>query len=131
MHLDFQRISLKNEIDVKVPVNIKGEAVGVKKGGGSLDRVLWELDGVCLPTKIPEKINVDVSELEIGDAVHIKELVLPEGLKLKHDDDAVVVSVVPPAREVEAEGDSQAEPEVIGEKKEESSEKKEKPEESS
>ena len=122
VHIDFHRISLTEELEVKVPVVTKGEAAGVKNDGGSLDHTIWELDVICLPTNIPEKVTIDVTELEIGDAIHIKDIVLPEGVKTNHDPEAVLVSVVPPMKEVEvpAEGeDVDIEPEVIKEKKDE------------
>jgi len=120
LHIDFHRISLTEEIEVKVPINVKGEAVGVKEGGGSVDHAMWELDVVCLPTNIPEKIEIDVTELNIGDAIHVKDIVLPEGVATNHDPEAILVSVVPPMKEVEVpeEGAEEGEPEVIGEKKE-------------
>jgi len=126
LHIDFHRISLTEEIEVKVPVNTKGEAVGVKEGGGSLDHALWELDIVCLPTNIPEKIEIDVSELNIGDAIYVKDIVLPEGVITKHDPEAILASVVPPMKEVEipVEGEEEGEPEVIGEQKEGEEEEK-------
>ncbi len=120
LHIDFVRISLTEEIEVKVSINVKGEAIGVKEDGGSVDHTLWELDVVCLPTNIPEKIEVDVTELNIGDAIHVKDIVLPEGVVTKHDPEAILASVVPPMKEVEvpAEGEEEGEPEVIGEKAE-------------
>ena len=119
-HIDFHRISLTEELEVKVPIVTKGEAAGVKNDGGSLDHTVWELDVVCLPTNIPEKISIDVTELGIGDAIHVKDIVLPEGVKTEHDPEAILVSVVPPMKEVEApaEGEEEnIEPEVIKEKK--------------
>ena len=119
-HIDFHRISLTEELEVKVPIVTKGEAVGVKNDGGSLDHTVWELDIVCLPTNIPEKISIDVTELGIGDAIHVKDIVLPEGVKTNHDPEAILVSVVPPMKEVEvpAEGEEDSiEPEVTKEKK--------------
>ena len=120
LHIDFRRISLTQEIEVKVQVATKGDPIGVRRDGGSLDHALWELDVICLPTKIPQKIEIDVSHLEIGDAIHVKDIALPEGVKTKHDPEAILVSVVPPMREVQApaEGAEVAEPEVIKEKKE-------------
>jgi large subunit ribosomal protein L25 len=120
LHIDFNRISLTEAIEVKVTIATKGEAIGVKQGGGSLDHALWELDVVCLPTNIPEKIEVNVAQLQIGDAIHVRDIVLPQGVITKHDPDAILVSVVPPMKEVEIleeEGEA-AEPEVIGGKKE-------------
>lgn len=118
LHIDFHRISLTEEIEIKAPVSVKGEAIGVKEGGGLLDQVLWELDIVCLPTNIPEKIEVDVSELNIGDAIYVKDIVFPEGVTTKHDPEAILVSVAPPMKEVEVSEEEEGEPEVIGEKKE-------------
>lgn len=125
LHIDFHRISLTEELEVKVPIATKGEAAGVKNDGGSLDHAIWELDIVCLPTNIPEKITVDVTELLIGDAIHVKDIVLPEGVRTNHDPEAILVSVVPPMKEVEVpvEGEEESiEPEVIKEKKPEEAE---------
>lgn len=116
IHVDFQRISLDVEIEVSVPVEAIGEAIGVKRDKGSLDHVLWSLDIVCLPTVIPQKIEVDVSALEIGDAIHVKDIVLPAGVKANQDADAIVITVVPPMRE-EEEVVQAEEPEVLKEKK--------------
>ncbi|MCA9407668.1 MAG: 50S ribosomal protein L25 [Candidatus Omnitrophica bacterium] len=119
MHIDFLRISLKEAIEVDVSVVAKGEPVGVKADGGSLEHNLWELDVICLPTNIPNKLEVDVSHLKIGDTIHVKDVILPEGVKTKHDPEAIVFSVVPPMKEeIETEEESLTEPEVIKEKKE-------------
>ncbi|MBI5416166.1 MAG: 50S ribosomal protein L25 [Candidatus Omnitrophica bacterium] len=119
LHIDFNRISLTKEIEVKVAIAAKGEPVGVKRDGGSLEHVLWELPIICLPTKIPQKIEVEVSHLLIGDAVHLKDITLPEGVRTKVDPDTILVSVVPPMKEevaVAAE-EGPKEPEVLKEKK--------------
>lgn len=122
LHLDFLRISLTEEIEVKVQIEAKGEAVGVKKDGGSVNQEIWELDIVCLPTNIPEKIEVDVTELNINDSIQVKDLSLPQGVTTKHDPEANVLTIVPPMKEeveTPAEGEEElTEPEVIGEKKE-------------
>ena len=120
LHIDFNRISLTDEIEVDVQVEAVGEAIGVKNDGGSLDHTIWSLDIVCVASSIPEKIKVDVSNLHIGEAVYVKDVVLPEGVRTKHDPDAIVMSVLPPMKEEEETpgdlGDS-IEPEVIKEKK--------------
>ena len=114
---------MTEELEVSVQVELAGEAVGVKKEGGSRDHHIWELDIICLPTNIPEKLVVDVSHLGIGDAVHVSEIKLPSGVRTEHDPEAVVVSCVPPMREEEpGEEDEDKEPEVIGEKKKEEEE---------
>jgi large subunit ribosomal protein L25 len=120
-HIDFNQISLTKEIKVKVPIVAKGEPVGVKQDGGSLDHLLWDLEVECLPTKIPANIEVDVSNLKINDSIHVKDLTLPAGVKVLHDPDLIVLSVAPPVKEevaeVAVEG-APTEPEVIKEKKE-------------
>jgi len=118
LHLDFQRISLTEEIEVKVKIETKGDPIGVKEGG-LLDHLLWELPVICLPTKIPEKIEVEVGHLKIGDVVHVKDIKLPEGVRTKHDVEAIVVTVAAPMKEeVVVEGaEAITEPEVLKEKK--------------
>ena len=121
LHIDFNRISLTEELEVKVQIIARGEPVGVKQEGGSLDHPLWELTVQCLPTNIPERIEVDVSNLNIHDAIHVKDLVLPAGVKTINDPEGIVFSVVPPMKEIEEEPTEEAgaaEPEVIKEKKE-------------
>ena len=118
LHVDFKRISLTEKIKVNVPLIPKGDPIGVKRDGGSLDHVIWELDVICLPTQIPQGIEVDVSNLEIGDSVFVKNLKLPEGVTTKHDPEAIVFNLVPPMKEEVApvEG-APTEPEVLKEKK--------------
>lgn len=121
VHIDFNRISLTKEIEVKVAIATKGDPIGVKRDGGSLDHALWELDIICLPMNIPQAIEIDVSALEIGDAIHVKDIVLPQGVRTRHDPASILVSVVPPMKEeveVSAEG-APTEPEVLKEKKKE------------
>ena len=114
-HIDFKRISLEEEIEVKVGLILVGESVGVKQYGGVLGHILKELDIVCLPMDIPKHIDVDVTELHIGDGVYVKDINLPNNVKTKHDVEVLVASVVDPMREEEFESTDQ-EPEVIGEK---------------
>jgi large subunit ribosomal protein L25 len=123
VHVDFNEISLTKIIKINVPVVAKGEPVGVKQEGGSLEHVLWEVEVECLPTDIPKEITVDVSELKMGDSIHIKDLTLPPKVKIVNSPDAMVLLVAAPVKEevpveaVEGEAASQ-EPEVIKEKKE-------------
>lgn len=116
IHVDFHEISLKDKLTVKVPIEVKGEAVGVLEHDGILSQIMWELEVECLPTDIPEHINVNVESLEIGDAIHVKDLALPENVEPLEDPEQVVVSVHPPqAEEEEEEGEEEgsAEPELI------------------
>lgn len=121
LHVDFNWISLTEKIEVKVAIEAKGDAIGVKQDGGSLEHVLWELTVTCLPTQIPQAIEVDVSHLKIHDAIHVKDLILPSGVVANHDPETIVLTVSAPMKEVtipEA-GAAPAEVEVIKEKKKE------------
>lgn len=124
IHIDFNRVSLTQEIEVTVPVICVGEATGVKNEGGALDQIIRDLDIICLPTNIPEKILIDVTALKIGDAFYVKNLDLPANVKSMQEADDLVVSIVPPMREEsEAEDtDTDAEPEVVSGKKEKGAE---------
>ncbi len=129
IHLDFNRISLDKEIEIKVKIITKGEAIGIKRDGGTLDHTMWELDVICLPTGIPHHIEVDITNLGIHDAIHVKDLNLPAGVRTKHDPESVVVMVAGSMREEvatpvegEAATTAAAEPEVLKEKKKEEGE---------
>jgi large subunit ribosomal protein L25 len=123
VHIDFNRISLTKAIKVKVPIEPKGESIGVKQEGGSLEHVLWDLEIECLPTQIPEKIEVDISALKIGDAIHVKDISLPLEVKVLNDPEAVVFNIAAPVKEEVTEAEAAevapSEPEVIKEKKKE------------
>ena len=123
IHVDLNEISLTEKIKVKVPVHPHGEPEGVVKDGGVLDHPLWEVEVECLPTEIPEKLEVEVAHMKIGDTVYVKDLKTPSGVKILTDPELTVVNVVPPAKEevapeeVPAEGIE--EPEVISKGKKE------------
>jgi large subunit ribosomal protein L25 len=119
IHLDFQHISLTEKIEVRVPLNFTGLALGVKDGGGILEAILRDVEVRCLPTAIPAGIDVDVSSLNIGDSIHVRDLSIPD-VEILNDPDATLVTVVPPtvieekpAEVVEGAEPSAAEPEVI------------------
>lgn len=122
LHIDFQEISLTEKITVEIPIETKGESIGVKSDGGILDHPIKELSIECFPTDIPEKIYVNVENLKIGDAIRVKDLDIPSNITVLDDPEQTVVSVVPPeAEEVvseeEALTEAAAEPEVIKQKK--------------
>jgi len=122
VHVDFNEISLTKEIKVNIPVVAKGEPVGVKQEGGSLEHILWEIEVECLPTAIPKGVEVDVSQLKLGDSIHIKDIIVPSGVKILNDPGAIILSVAAPMKEEvvapPVEGEEKMEPEVIKEKKE-------------
>jgi len=119
LHIDFKRISLKEKIEVKVTIEAEGEPVGVKRDGGTLEHVIWELEIICLPTQIPQELKVDVSGLAIDDVIHVRDLKLPDGVETEHDPDSIVFTVSAPKDEEPAEPAEGAitEPEVTREKK--------------
>ncbi len=122
LHADFNQISLTETIKVNVPIATKGEAIGVKQDGGVLEHVLWEVQVECLPTQIPEKLEVDVTNLKIGDALFVKDIVAPKEVKILNDPELRVIAVEKPVEikveEVKPE-EVITEPEVIKQKKEE------------
>ncbi len=132
IHIDFQRIDLKQKVKVQVAIQLSGEPHGVKTEGGVLDFVSREVEVECLPNDIPTSIDVEVSELAIGDHLEAKDLSVPDGVDLLSDADMVIVSVSHSRVEAEVEELDEAEgalddglleatsdePEVIGKGKE-------------
>jgi len=124
-HIDFTVVSLTEKIEAKVHLHLKGESQGVAEGG-ILDLVHREVHVECLPTNIPDRIDVDVTALAIGDSLHAKDLVLPEGVVLLDESESVVAVVLAPQAEepeaevaIEGEEVAPAEPEVIAKGKKE------------
>jgi len=122
LHLDLARVSADEKVEVQVPIELRGEAPGVKEGG-IVTHLVHEVEVECLVTAIPEKLTVNINELKLGDALLVGDLNLPAGVKLLSAPDAVVVQCVEPKPEEEevAVGEG-AEPEVIGRKAEEEEE---------
>ena len=110
MHADFLRIQMDQEISVEVPLHFVNEdnCIGVRQGGGNISHNMTSVEITCLPGDLPEYIEVDVAEVEIGGSIHMSELTLPRGLvipslHLGPDHDHVVVSVNAPKRVEEEE----------------------------
>ncbi len=120
IHLDLLKVSLKEKIKVHIPVILKGEAKG-KEEGAVLEQILREIEVEGLPLKIPEKIDVDISGLEIGHSLHVKDLQTPGDIAIVTDPEATVAALVVKKEEEDeeeaAEEEVSAEPEVIKEKK--------------
>ncbi|MBI4597317.1 MAG: 50S ribosomal protein L25 [Candidatus Omnitrophica bacterium] len=121
VHVDFHTIVLTERLKVKVPVILKGEAVGVKQEGGVLEHFLREIEVECLPTDIPVGVDVDISAMKIGETVHVRDLTPPARAKIIADPDGTVAAIQKPKEEKPAEEAAAAptEPEVLREKKEE------------
>lgn len=113
-HVDFKRVSADEKLHVTVPLQIRGHAAGVH-AGGVLNQPVHELEVECLATAIPENIRVNVEKLQIGQAIHLKDLQLPPGVKALGDPDEVIVQVAKKVEEAAAEPieAGPAEPEVI------------------
>ena len=101
LHADLIRIAMDKELELAVHVDLQGVPVGVSVEGGMLDFVTRTVDIACLPSDIPETIEFDVTELEVGDYVRAKSLTLPDRVRLLSDDQLVIAHVV--AARVEAE----------------------------
>lgn len=127
VHVDFHGITLGQKLEIQIPINFTGSAIGVKEGG-ILQEVLHRLDVECLPRHIPENLVVDVADLAIGDSIHIRDLEFENITILNHEDSTVVSVITPRVEEVEDEDEDQiedaesAEPEVIAKGKEEEEE---------
>ena len=120
VHLDFQHISLTEQIEVEVVLHFVGLPVGVKDGGGILEHSIRTLEVRCLPTAIPPSIDVDVTALNVGDSMHVRDLKV-EGFEIITDGDVTIAAVVLPAAEevvapVEGAVPATEEPEVVGAK---------------
>jgi large subunit ribosomal protein L25 len=121
-HVDFHAISMDQMIQAEVPLEPTGTAVGVKTFGGLLEQSLRALAIECLPADLPDRITVDISQLNIGDSIHVRDIQFPPGVTPKVQPDLTAFSVVEPLVEEEpvvAEAEAAAGPEVITEKKEE------------
>ena len=116
-HIDFYEISMDRKIRVKVPVVAKGKSRGVEEGG-ILQIIRRELEILCLPTKIPETIEIDITDLDIGDSIHVKEIPLQDNVEIPADVNFTVITIVSPkaeVEEVEEEAEEGAEEAVEGE----------------
>ncbi len=125
LHVDFHAISMDEKIQADVPLEALGVATGVKNFGGLLEQNLRVLPIECLPRDLPDKITVDVSALNIGDSIHVRDIKLPAGVVAKVQAELTAFSVMAPVIEEEpvaAEAEAAAGPEVITAKKEEGDE---------
>lgn len=93
LHVDFYEVDMKQTITVDVPVVTVGTAQGVEEGG-MVQMIRRELTVACLPTDIPENIEVDVTELTMGDSLHLSEVTLPEGVEVPSDADFTILTIV-------------------------------------
>lgn len=124
LHVDFFRVAMDEKIHVDVPVTLTGVPTGVKDRGGVLEHMLRDLEVYCLPGSIPEKVEIDVSHLDIGDSIHVSEIELPD-VEILTDLERSIVAVLAPTvieEPEEEEEEELLEPELIGREGEEGEE---------
>ncbi len=131
IHIDFYEIDMKRQINVMVPIITTGQSVGVENGG-MLNTVRREIELLCLPGDIPEAIEIDITDLDIGDSIHIEDIPLGENVEVSADFNFTVVTVLSPTveeeevveeEEGELEAGEEAEGGEVGEADESSEEK--------
>lgn len=115
LHMDFQRVSKTDKLRVRVPLHFVGEedSVGVKKGGVVTHNIV-DMEVSCLPEDLPEFIEVDLSSIDLGDSIHLSEIVVPEGVEIQAlmhgaEHDPLVASVLTAKIEVEVEDEDEGE----------------------
>jgi large subunit ribosomal protein L25 len=95
LHADFQEIDMNTEIKANVPVKLVGEAIGLKEGG-VLQHSLWEISLTALPSNIPNEIELDISELQIGESITVGDYKDGSSYEINNHTDEVIVSITPP-----------------------------------
>ena len=123
LHVDFHAVKADETLHAQIPVETTGEAAGVKNFGGILEISMHSIEVECLPKDLPDLITIDVSALNVGEGIHVKDIQFPAGVTSRVDGDLTVVRIAAPTVEVEptpaADAAAAAGPEVIKEKKEE------------
>lgn len=104
IHFDFQEVDLKQRITITVSILLEGTPAGIKEGG-ILQQTLREVDLECLPTEMPNYLKVDISHLNVGESLHVDELVVPENLTILTSPEEVVVTIVTPTLTVKEDED--------------------------
>jgi len=122
IHFDLQGIVAGQKIEIEIPILFTGSAIGVREGG-QLQEFMHKLTVSCLPSQIPERIEISIANLKIGSSIHVADVKV-ENAEILHAEEAVIVGVVPPKVVVEAVAGAEAvkEPEIIGKGKEKSEE---------
>jgi len=108
IHIDFYEIKMDQKITAKIPVVTIGKAKGVELGG-MVQIIRRELEVECLPLELPESIEIDISDLDIGDSIHVGDISLEGEIEILEEDDYTVVTVLSPKMEEEPEEEEEAE----------------------
>ena len=104
LHIDLYGVKMDQEVTVKVPITIIGQSEGVK-AGGVLNQTLTELDITCLPGNIPQNIEIDITDLNIGDSLRLGQLALADGINVEGDEENLIIAVNEPVQIVEEESE--------------------------
>jgi large subunit ribosomal protein L25 len=125
LHLDLARVSAQERVEVTVPIELRGEALGSKQGG-IVEQLMHDVNVECSASEIPERISVNINDLDVGQSISIADIEVPKGVTLLAPEETSLVHCVAVGVEAEEEealeGETGAEPEVIGRKAEESEE---------
>ena len=118
IHVDFYELVAGEKVTVNIPIVLVGVPAGVRVNGGIMTQVLQELECTVDPSNIPNRIEVDVTEINIGHSIHISDLKVPEGVEVMDDPSGTIMIVSAPKEEVVAtpaaeEGEASSEPELI------------------
>jgi large subunit ribosomal protein L25 len=129
IHADLTRLVKGQKIEVTVPLHLTGEPIGVKEKQGVLEQIIREIEIRCEPREIPDVLDVDVSNLDVHDLLHVSDIQVSEAIEILTDPEQVIATIGIVKEEVEAptvaEGEEPAEPEVIGKGKKEEGEEAE------
>ncbi|SDT84041.1 large subunit ribosomal protein L25 [Desulfobacula phenolica] len=106
LHIDLHEIDMDNQVSITVPVEAVGDSKGVKEGG-LLQIIRRELDVLCKPTDAPDSIKVDISDLDVGDAVHVEDIDLGEGVEIPHEVNFTVITIVAPSVDEKEAGEEE------------------------
>jgi large subunit ribosomal protein L25 len=99
LHVDLHEVNMDHTVSVTVPVETSGVCPGVKTGGGMIQIIRRDLEVICKPTDMPESIILDISELNIGDSIHVEDIDLGDAVEIPHEVNFTVITIVPPTAE--------------------------------
>ncbi|MBA3011820.1 MAG: 50S ribosomal protein L25 [Proteobacteria bacterium] len=96
LHVDLHEVDMDHSVTVMVPVETSGVCPGVKNGGGMIQIIRRELEVICKPVDMPESIVLDISGLDIGDSIHVKDIDLGDSIVIPHEVNFTIITIVPP-----------------------------------
>lgn len=119
IHFDFLELDMNTRLSVQVPIRIVGKSIGVHEQKGILDEVMREIAVECLPSNIPNVFELDVTNLELGDSIHVKDLKVSDNIEILEDPESTIITIVAPKVEVEVVEEPEVEEGVVEEAAEE------------